>query len=87
MKDRLVVLVLLTVGPSTHAGEIIQADDGGRDRAVAPAWPPPFMQQLPADYLDRQRASLVAGTGRLSRLHFTDTTSADSIGWVRYGMP
>jgi hypothetical protein len=66
---------------------VVQADVGGRDRAVASAWPPPFLQYLPADYLDRQRASLVAGTGRLSRFHFTHTTSADSIGWVRYGMP
>jgi hypothetical protein len=45
------------------------------------------MQQLPADYLDRQRASLVAGTSRLSRLHYSNTASTDSIGWVRYGMP
>jgi hypothetical protein len=50
-------------------------------------WPPPYMQHLPPDYLDRQRASLTAGTGRLGRLDLDTTQSRDSIGWVRYGMP
>lgn len=45
------------------------------------------MRNLPPDYLERLRASLVAGTERLSRLHFSDTKSTDSIGWVRHGMP
>jgi len=48
------------------------------------AWPPRFMQHLPPDYLERLRASLVAGTSRLNKLN---ATSANSIGWVRYGMP
>ncbi|MBI5686858.1 MAG: hypothetical protein HZC54_17460 [Verrucomicrobia bacterium] len=45
------------------------------------------MQNLPAEYVERLRASLVAGTGRLSKLRYSDTKSADSIGWVRHGMP
>jgi len=58
------------------------------DQQVAPlAWPVPFMQDLPADYLQRQRASLVAGTNRLGRLHVSTSVPADSIGWIRYGMP
>ena len=77
-------------GSVAFAANGVQAQETppkGLARAVAPAWPPPFMQQLPADYLDRLRASLVAGTKRLSRLHYSDTKSTDSIGWVRYGMP
>lgn len=58
------------------------------DQTVAPiAWPPQHMQNLPPDYLQRQHASLVAGTSRLNRLDYSSSTSADSIGWVRYGMP
>jgi hypothetical protein len=54
---------------------------------VAPvAWPPPHMQNLPPDYLERLHASLVAGTSRMDRLHFNTSKSSDSIGWVRYGM-
>lgn len=45
------------------------------------------MQHLPADYLERLRASLDAATGRLSRLSLETSESSDSIGWVRYGMP
>ena len=51
------------------------------------AWPAPFLRDLPADYLERQRASLVAGTSRLGNLHFNTTVGRDSIGWVRYGLP
>jgi hypothetical protein len=51
------------------------------------AWPARFMKDLPADYLERQRASLVAGTNRLGRLEFDTSAGTDSIGWVRYGMP
>lgn len=58
------------------------------DRTVAPlAWPPQYMRSLPRDYLDRLHASMVAGTSRLNRLHYSDSKSTDSIGWVRYGMP
>jgi hypothetical protein len=57
--------------------------DGGKPAV----WPPQFMRDLPADYLERLRASLVAGTERLSRLRYSDAKSADSIGWVRHGMP
>ncbi len=36
------------------------------NQQVAPLrWPLPYMQDLPADYLERQRASLVAGTNCL----------------------
>ncbi len=50
-------------------------------------WPPEYMQHLPADYLERLHDCLVAGTGRLGRLQFSDSTRKDSIGWVRYGQP
>lgn len=49
-----------------------------------PVWPLPHMKDLPADYLERVLASIVAGTGRMDRLSADD--SNDSIGWVRYGM-
>jgi len=45
------------------------------------------MQNLPPDYLDRVRASLIAGTKRLNTLHYNDTKSENSITWVRCGMP
>ena len=65
-----------------------QPSRSANSQAVAPiAWPPPYMQDLPADYLVRQQASLVAGKGRLDRLHFGTSKSTDSIGWARYGMP
>ena len=65
-----------------------QAPPKTSDRAITPVfWPPPHMQNLPPDYLQRLRASLVAGSGRMSKLRFSDAKSADSIGWVRYGMP
>ena len=48
------------------------------------AWPPKFMQSLPPDYVERARASLEAGTSRMSKLQASDPK--DSIGWVRYGM-
>lgn len=51
------------------------------------AWPAPYMTDLPADYLQRQQASLVAGTNRLGRLHLATSESRDSIGWIRYGLP
>jgi hypothetical protein len=51
------------------------------------AWPPQYMQELPPDYLERLHASLVAATSRLGRLHYDDSKSSDSIGWVRYGLP
>jgi len=50
-------------------------------------WPPAYMSQLPPDYLARLRASLDAGTNRLSKLKLDKTVSTESIGWVRYGMP
>ena len=49
------------------------------------AWPPEFMRNLPADYLERLKACMGAGTGRMSRLQAKDTK--ESIGWVRYGQP
>jgi hypothetical protein len=50
------------------------------------AWPPEYLRNLPPDYLDRQRQSLVAGTNRMGRLKLP-SSSDQSIGWVRYGMP
>ena len=47
------------------------------------AWPPESMRNLPADYLARLRACMVAGTGRMSRLRAGESTGKDSIGWVR----
>lgn len=56
--------------------------------AVPPiAWPPEYMRSLPRDYLERLQASLVAGTSRMSKLHYSSSKGTDSIGWVRYGMP
>ncbi len=53
----------------------------------APPWPPAHMKDLPADYLDRLRASLDAGTNRLNKLRLDVNKRNDSIGWTRYGMP
>ncbi len=50
-------------------------------------WPPEFMRNLPPDYLERLRATLTAGTGRLDRLDKREGKESDSIGWVRYGQP
>jgi hypothetical protein len=58
----------------------------GKTAAAAP-WPPPHMKDLPPDYLERLRASLQAGTGRLGKLRLADAKSTDSIGWTRHGMP
>jgi len=57
------------------------------ETAVPVSWPPKYMQDLPADYLDRLQASLVAGKQRLARLHLESSVSRDSIGWTRYGLP
>ena len=51
------------------------------------AWPPEFMRNLPADYLERLKACLIAGTGRMGRLRASESKSTESIGWVRYGQP
>jgi hypothetical protein len=56
-------------------------------QAAPLVWPPEHMRQLPPDYLERLQACLVAGTGRLNRLEYSDSKSSDSIGWVRYGQP
>ena len=37
------------------------------------AWPPEFLRHLPPEYLERQHASLAAGTARMSRLRLSDT--------------
>lgn len=50
-------------------------------------WPPRYLKDLSPDFLERQRASLMAGTSRLGRLHFNTSAGKDSIGWIRYGMP
>jgi hypothetical protein len=50
-------------------------------------WPPPHMKDLPPDYLERLHASLDAGSNRLSKFRLNKSTSKDSIGWTRYGMP
>jgi hypothetical protein len=55
--------------------------------AKSVSWPPPHMKDLPADYLERLRASLVAGTNRLSKLKLGVAKKNEPIGWVRYGMP
>src|SRR4051812_32454029 len=52
-----------------------------------PVWPPASMAKLPPDYLQRLHASLLAGSARLDRMHFSDSEKKDSIGWVRYGQP
>ena len=65
-----------------------EARSKASDREIAPlGWPVDSMKDLPPDYLARQHASLFAGIGRLDRLKFDTSTGADSIGWVRYGMP
>ncbi len=45
------------------------------------------MKQLPADYLERLRQCMIAGTDRLAKMKAHDSRSTDSIGWVRYGQP
>ncbi len=45
------------------------------------------MRNLPPDYLERARASLVAGVSRLGRMRSDTSQGADSIGWIRYGVP
>jgi hypothetical protein len=50
-------------------------------------WPAQYLKDLPADYLERQRARLVAGTHRPDKLNFNTSAGTDSIGWVRYGLP
>lgn len=81
-----VTVSLILFGPG-----LIQAQETSSktlDQTLTPiAWPPPYMQILPSDYVERIHASLVAGTRRMSKLHFNNSKSADSIGWVRYGMP
>ena len=60
------------------------------DQTVAPiAWPPPHMQNLPPDYLERLHASLVAGTSRLSRLHYSSSHEhgLHRLGAVRNAFP
>lgn len=54
-------------------------------RAEQAVWPPEFMKALPADYLERLRASLTAGTSRLDKMK--SGNEERSIGWVRYGQP
>ncbi len=57
-------------------------------KAVAPApWPPPFMQNLPPDYLNRLHESLGAGTSRLGKARNNEAKGTESILWVRSGMP
>jgi hypothetical protein len=51
------------------------------------AWPPESMRNLPADYLERLKACMIAGTGRMDRLQAKDSKDSASIGWVRYGQP
>ncbi|MFN0080827.1 MAG: hypothetical protein ACKVY0_30535 [Prosthecobacter sp.] len=50
-------------------------------------WPPEHMRNLPADYLERLKTCMMAGTARLERMKVSDSKSSDSIGWVRYGQP
>src|SRR5215211_5260843 len=65
-----------------------QSPPNALDQTVtAITWSAEYMKDLPADYQERQRASLVAGTNRLGRLNFNTSTGTDSIGWIRYGMP
>lgn len=79
----LVVLSLTLIGLSR-----VQGQTPATSSEMAPiAWPAPYLKGLPADYLERQRASLQAGTGRLARLKLETSESTDSIGWVRYGLP
>lgn len=65
---------------------VADADEDAKD-TVTTAWPPAQMRNLPPDYLARLRASLEAGTERLSRLSLDNSESRDSIGWIRYGLP
>lgn len=74
----------LTGGPAE--GQARPASGRGAENVRAAAWPPAYMRNLPPDYLARLRASIVAGSSRMDRLHVADSQSSDSIGWVRYGM-
>ena len=80
-----VTLIALLCSASARGGEApFKAPD---QTAARVAWPPDYMRNLPADYLQRLHACLVAGTARMRELHYGDSDSLDSIGWVRYGMP
>jgi hypothetical protein len=50
-------------------------------------WPPESMRHLAPDYIERMRASLNVGKERLKQKTLENSTSKDSIGWVRYGQP
>lgn len=83
---RPVVILLILLYPAPTQAQ--QASPQTLDEPIGPiGWPPQHMQNLPPDYLGRLRASLVAGTNRMGRLHLKNTKSTDSIGWVRYGQP
>src|SRR5262245_61585951 len=76
--------LLIAITTFVWSSPIAPADD---QKFTPIAWPPEHMQSLPADYLDRLHASLVAGKKRLERLRFSSSQSKDSIGWARYGLP
>ncbi len=85
---RLVSAVVLLAGLCPLRGQAQQSVSKTSDRDVTSIeWPARHMQELPTDYLQRQRTSLLAGMDRLSRLGFDTSQGTDSIGWVRYGMP
>lgn len=78
-------VLLIPFSPALNAQK---SPENAPDQKVAPLdWPVPYMKDLPADYLERQKASLLAGTNRLSKLNFNNSGGTDSIGWIRYGMP
>lgn len=82
----LVTLLIMLFLPVVVQAQAVPQNAPNQAQAPMP-WPPEYMQNLPADYLQRLHASLGAGTNRMSKLRFSDTKSTDSIGWVRYGMP
>lgn len=74
----LLVVAVFALDPAVEPATADQATVGQSGQSIA--WPPKHMQKLPADYLERLHASLVAGTSRMGRLHFDTTKSSDSIG-------
>src|SRR4051812_2033291 len=74
------LLHLLLLGTLVSAAGVAVAGE-------AAVWPPQYMRNLPADYVERLHASLIAGTSRLDRMSADDSKGSESIGWVRYGQP
>ncbi len=89
---RCLVLAVLAFAASAGYGSVAAAEaalpsvQAGTFTPKQITWPPAYMRDLPADYLERLHASIQAGTGRMDRLKLETTKPSESIGWARYGL-